>query len=46
MNTDETAQDLTSRADIIRLVDAFYDRIRCDENLGPIFDDIAQVSRL
>lgn len=36
--------DLSSRADIIRLVDAFYERIRRDEKLGPIFKDIAQVS--
>lgn len=44
MNTDDTLQDLTSRTDIIRLVDAFYDRIRRDEKLGPIFNDIAQVN--
>lgn len=44
MNTDDTLPDLTSRADIIRLVDAFYDRIRRDEKLGPIFNDIAQVN--
>lgn len=35
--------DLTSRADVERLVDAFYDRVRADATLGPIFDDIAQV---
>lgn len=35
--------DLTSRADIERLVDTFYDRIRSDSRLGPIFDEIARV---
>ncbi len=36
--------DLTSRADIERLVDGFYARVREDEQLGPIFDDIARVN--
>jgi hemoglobin len=35
--------DLTSRADVERLVDAFYDQVRADARLGPIFDGIAQV---
>src|SRR5690348_8516075 len=35
--------DLASRSEIIRLVDAFYDRVRDDDVLGPIFNDIAQV---
>lgn len=35
--------DITSRADIERLVDTFYEHIRADDRLGPIFDDIAQV---
>lgn len=35
--------DLTTRADIERLVDTFYDRIRADALLGPIFDGVAQV---
>lgn len=35
--------DLTSRADVERLVDTFYDRVRADERLGPIFDVIARV---
>lgn len=35
--------DLTSRADIERLVDAFYERVRADERLGPLFDDVAHV---
>lgn len=33
--------DIASRADIERLVDSFYDRVRGDELLGPIFDDVA-----
>lgn len=35
--------DISSRADIARLVDSFYDRIRADARLGPIFDDVAHV---
>ena len=36
--------DLIDRDDIIRLVDAFYDRIRTDDRLGPVFGEIAQVN--
>ncbi len=36
--------ELASRADIVRLVDAFYDRVRSDEILGPIFNDVARVN--
>jgi hemoglobin len=35
------AGDIASRADIVRLVDGFYQRVRADEILGPIFDDVA-----
>src|SRR5262249_30192988 len=35
--------ELMSRADIIRLVNAFYDRVREDALLGPIFNDVARV---
>ncbi len=35
--------DLSSRSDIARLVNLFYDRVRTDDVLGPICDDIAQV---
>lgn len=38
-----TPQDITSRQEIQRLVDAFYDRIRADVVLGPIFNDVAHV---
>jgi hemoglobin len=34
--------DITSRADIEQFVDAFYARVRRDDILGPIFDDVAQ----
>jgi hemoglobin len=35
--------DLTSPADVVRLVDAFYSRVRQDALLATIFDDVAQV---
>jgi hemoglobin len=35
--------DIDTREDVVRLVDAFYDRVRSDAVLGPIFDDVAQV---
>lgn len=34
--------DLTGRADIERLVNAFYDKVRKDDLLGFIFNDIAK----
>jgi hemoglobin len=37
------AADVTTTQDIIRLVDGFYDRVRKDELLGPIFNDVARV---
>ncbi|MEO8480637.1 MAG: group III truncated hemoglobin [Acidobacteriota bacterium] len=37
------AKDISSRADIIRLVDGFYERVRHDDVIGPIFNDVAQV---
>ncbi|MGE3177711.1 MAG: group III truncated hemoglobin [Vicinamibacterales bacterium] len=39
----EQNRDLAGRNDVARLVDEFYARLRGDEVLGPIFDDIAQV---
>ncbi len=33
--------DIASRDDIVRLVNGFYDRVRADGILGPIFDDAA-----
>ena len=35
--------DITSRADIERVVDAFYDLVQADDRLGPIFNDVAKV---
>jgi hemoglobin len=35
--------DLAGRTDIVLLVDRFYDRVRADARLGPVFDDIARV---
>lgn len=35
--------DITSRTDIERLVDTFYEHVRSDELLGPIFNEIARV---
>jgi hemoglobin len=34
--------DIHERTHIVRLVDSFYDAVRADALLGPIFDDIAQ----
>ncbi len=39
-----TLPDLADRKDIERLVHAFYDRIRDDELLGFIFNDVAQIN--
>ena len=39
MTTEKT--DIVSRADIQRLVDGFYVRVREDAVLGPIFDGVA-----
>lgn len=36
--------DITSPAEIVTLVDTFYERIRSDNELGPIFNEIAQVN--
>jgi hemoglobin len=35
--------DITDRRDVACLVNVFYDRVRDDDILGPIFDDIAHV---
>jgi hemoglobin len=39
----DTIPDLTDRTGIIRLVDAFYDHVRADAILSPIFDSVARV---
>ena len=38
------SHDLSSRDDIVRLVDAFYTQVRDDGILGPIFDDVAHTN--
>jgi len=35
--------DLASRSDIVALVNRFYEQVRRDELLGPIFDEVARV---
>ena len=35
--------DIADRRDVACLVNVFYDRVRDDDILGPIFDDIAHV---
>ncbi|HWB15321.1 MAG TPA: group III truncated hemoglobin [Vicinamibacterales bacterium] len=35
--------DIGSRSDIICLVDEFYERVRQDDLIGPIFTDVARV---
>lgn len=35
--------DLANRDDIVRLVNRFYERIREDEKLGPVFNHIAAI---
>lgn len=35
--------DIASRDDIVRLVDTFYERVRGDDVIGPVFNDVARV---
>ena len=35
-------RDIASRTDIVRLVDRFYEDVRADGILGPIFNDVAR----
>jgi hemoglobin len=39
----ETKTDIQGREEIVVLVDLFYVKVRQDELLGPIFDDVARV---
>lgn len=47
MNTTEIPQrdlpDLLGRPDIVKLVDAFYGKVRADAALGHVFDGVAKV---
>lgn len=36
-------QDIQSESDIVRMVDAFYNRVNKDETLSPIFNGFAKV---
>ncbi|HOO10484.1 MAG TPA: group III truncated hemoglobin [Cyclobacteriaceae bacterium] len=36
-------QDIAGRSDIEKLVNSFYDKVKRDDALGPIFNDIAKV---
>lgn len=37
-------KDIASRAEVIELVDKFYEKVRADETIGFIFNDIAKVN--
>ena len=36
-------QDITGRPDLVRLVDAFYAKVRSDKGLGHVFDGVVKV---
>ena len=36
--------DIAGRPDLVRLVDHFYDKVRADEKLGNVFDQVAKVN--
>ena len=44
MNTTAPARDLEGRAEIEQLVNRFYTRVRADEVLGFIFDEVAKTN--
>lgn len=37
-------KDITNRADIQLLVNSFYNKVRADETIGYLFNDVAQVN--
>lgn len=37
-------KDIRTRRDIERLVDRFYDKVKADGLLGPVFNDVARVN--
>jgi hemoglobin len=41
---DSPKPDITGRADVERLVNAFYERVRADEMIGFIFDRVARTN--
>ena len=42
-DVNQPRMDITDSRDVARLVNVFYDRVRDNDILGPIFDDIAHV---
>jgi hemoglobin len=42
--TSQNRKTIDSRADIQILVDSFYDKVRKDKLIGPIFNDVAKVN--
>lgn len=40
----ENKQDIQTEADIVRMVDTFYDKVNKDELLSPVFNDTAKVN--
>lgn len=40
----ENKRQIESRKDIIQIVDSFYEKVRKDELIGPVFNEIAQVN--
>lgn len=38
-----TLPDITGRPDLVKLVNAFYAKVRADKALGHVFDEVAQV---
>ena len=44
MNEENTMQDIQNIHDIRILIDAFYDKVRQDDLIGYIFNDVAQVN--
>ena len=37
-------EDITQRKDIERLVNEFYEKVKLDQTIGPIFSDVAHVN--
>ena len=44
MNSTNEKPDLLGRPGIVKLVDAFYGKVRADEGLGHVFDGVAKVN--
>ena len=41
--TDAKRTDIQGRDEIVLLVDSFYDRVRADDVIGPIFNDVVEL---